>query len=95
MVSVVAGAAREPLGDVEVGEEAADVLASILGTDAEQSGEHDGEKGAAEFYASGKVFLVLFGGARDEERVGGDGGGGDVGRHERTRYHTVTSMAMA
>ena len=36
-------------------------------------------------HASGKMFLVLFGGTRDEERVGGDGGGDDVGRHERAR----------
>ena len=60
MVSVVAGTAREPLGDVEVGEEAADVLASILGTDAEQSGEHDGKEGAAEPHAAGKMFPFFF-----------------------------------
>ena len=56
---------------------------------------YDGKEGAAEPYAAGEMFLVLFGGARDEERVGGDGGGGDVGRHKRARYFTVTSMAMA
>ena len=82
MVSVVAGTAREPLGDVEVGEEVADVLVSILGTDAEQSGEHDGKEGATEPHVAGKMFFVLFGGPRDEERVGRGGGGGDVGRHE-------------
>ena len=64
-------------------------------TDAEQSGEHDGKEGAAEPHAAGKMSSLVFGGARDEERVGGDGGGGDVGMHERARYHTVTSMAMA
>eukprot|EP00964_Phaeocystis_antarctica_P023264 scaffold13020_cov54-Phaeocystis_antarctica.AAC.2 len=48
--------------------------ATVLGTDAEQSGEHDGKESAAEPHAAGKMFLVLFGGARDEERVGGDGG---------------------
>ena len=62
--------------------------------DAEQSGEHDGEKGAAEFYASGKVFLVLFGGARDEERVVAETAA--AATWEGTRGHeTVTSMAMA
>ena len=35
------------------------------------------------------MFLVLFGGSRNEECVGGDGGGGDVGRHERARYCNV------
>ena len=35
------------------------------------------------------MILVLFGGSRNEECVGGDGGGGDVGRHERARYCNV------
>ena len=33
---------------------------SILGTDAEQSGEHDGKEGATEPYATGKMFLLFF-----------------------------------
>ena len=41
MVSVVAGTAREALGDVEVGKEVAQVLASIARADAKQSGEND------------------------------------------------------
>ena len=80
--------------DVEVGEEAADVLASILGTDAEQSGEYDGKEGAAEPHASGKMFLILFGGTRVEERVGAETAA--AATWEGTRGHeTVTSMAMA
>ena len=31
----------------------------------------------------------FFSAMRDEERVGGDGGGGDVGRHERARYCNI------
>ena len=83
MVSVVAGTAREALGNVEIGKEAAQVLASIARADAEQSGENDRKEGTTERYAAGQVFFVLSGGARGEvECVGRAGSGNDVGRHE-------------
>ena len=56
MVSVVAGTAREALGNVEVGKEAAQVLASIARADAEQSGENDRKEGTTQCYAAGQVF---------------------------------------
>ena len=69
MLSVVAGTAREALGNVEVGKAAAQVLASIARADAEQSGEDDRKEGTTQFYAAGQVFSVLFGGAGARRRV--------------------------
>eukprot|EP00964_Phaeocystis_antarctica_P060332 scaffold35969_cov57-Phaeocystis_antarctica.AAC.2 len=40
------------------------------------------------------MFFVLFGGPLDEERVGGGGSGGDVGRHEGARYCNVDGHSV-
>ena len=89
MVGVVAGAASEAFGNIEIGEETAEVLTSIAGANAKQSGEHDGKEGAAELHATSEVFAVLFGGACGEKRVDGGGGRGDVGGNDRAGYRDV------
>ena len=85
----MAGAASEAFGNIEIGEEAAEVLTSIAGANAKQSGEHNGKEGAAELYATSEMFAVLFGGACGEKRVDGGGGRGDVGGNERAGYRDV------
>ena len=62
-MGVVARAAGETLGDVQVGEQATEVLAGVARSDAEKGGKHDGEEGAPDLFAAGEVFFVLLGGS--------------------------------
>ena len=82
VVALVARATVGELLDVEDGEERVEVRARVAGTDAEWGGEHDGEEGTPEVDATREVLVVLFGGARGEERGGGAGSSSDVRREE-------------
>ena len=78
MGGVGSGAAGGAFAHVGAVEERVDERARGLRSDAEECGHHDGQEGAAEVDAAGKVLLDLLCGSGVEEGEGVDGGSGEV-----------------